>query len=268
MIGAVAVMLLSAWSDLPDAGRAAQIAALSSQPLPARLLTASRDFLGTPYVVSPLGEGEGRDRDPLLRFDAVDCLTFVEETMALATTPTPDALLPTLSDIRYHAAPAWEAREHVMEAQWLPGNIARGHLKDVTRALGGAAVVQVMKRLDDRAWASPSGAALALPRAAQPRGDYLLDVIPPQQAVALLGKAPEGTVVVVVRADRPNLVTRVSHVGFLVHGSKGPMLRHASRTFGKVVDEPLAAYVGRNLGYAKWTVAGFALFEVQPLTRP
>ena len=29
-----------------------------------------------------------------------------------------------------------------------------------------------------------------------------------------------------------------------------------------VVDESLDSYLQRNLGYAKWTVEGFALFEV------
>jgi hypothetical protein len=54
----------------------------------------------------------------------------------------------------------------------------------------------------------------------------------------------------------------VSHVGFLVHKPSGPHLRHASRSFGRVVDEPLSKYLERNLGYGKWTVEGLSVFEV------
>ena len=66
---------------------------------------------------------------------------------------------------------------------------------------------------------------------------------------------------VVVRADRPSLVTRVSHVGVLVQSAKGPMLRHASRSFKKVVDEPVSRYLTRNLDFAQWTIEGLALYE-------
>ena len=51
-----------------------------------RLIAVSSMFLDTPYLNSPLGEGAGHppDPDPLIRFDGVDCTTFVEQTMALA----------------------------------------------------------------------------------------------------------------------------------------------------------------------------------------
>jgi hypothetical protein len=71
---------------------------------------------------------------------------------------------------------------------------------------------------------------------------------------------------VVVRADRPWLVTRISHVALLVQTPKGPMLRHASRSFKKVVDEPVARYLGRNLDFGLWTIEGLALYE--PLLKP
>jgi hypothetical protein len=73
-------------------------------------------------------------------------------------------------------------------------------------------------------------------------------------------------ILVVVRADKPSLVTRVSHVGVLVQSPKGPVLRHASRSFKKVIDEPLAHYLSRNLDFAAWTIEGLAVFE--PLEAP
>ncbi len=239
------------------------------RPLGERLEAVSAKFLGVAYVASPLGEGKGKDPDPLIRYDAVDCLTFVEETIALSLASSPESVVPLLTRIRYEGeSPDYEARNHVMEAQWLPSNLKKGFLKDVTRAVGGPQTVRVKKRLDDAAWASRSGAWLGLSPEGQRRGDFEWDLIPASAAQERLKAAPTGTVVVVVRADRPRMVTRISHVGFLIHKKKALFLRHASRSFGKVVDEPLANYLGRNLAYAKWTVEGVSLYAVQPVLSP
>ena len=183
--------------------------------------------------------------------------------MSLA--PSPDGVVPLLTRIRYEGeSPDFETRNHVMEAQWVPSNLKKGFLKDITRAIGGDQTVKVKKSLDDVAWGSKSGASLGLSREGQKRGDFEWDLIPATIAQDKLKAAATGTLVVVVRADRPKMVTRISHVGFLIHKKTGLFLRHASRSFGKVVDEPLANYLGRNLAYAKWTVEGVSLYSVQP----
>ncbi|MBS1150690.1 MAG: ribose-5-phosphate isomerase [Myxococcaceae bacterium] len=238
---------------------------VAGRPLSDRLEAVSARFLGTPYVVSPLGEGAGKDPDPLVRYDAVDCLTFVEQAIALSLAPSADGVVPLLTRIRYEGdRPDFEQRNHVMEAQWVPSNLKKGFLKDLTRTVGGERTVRVKKSLDDVAWGSKSGASLGLSREGQRRGDFEWDLIPAALAQQALSAAPNGTVVVVVRADRPKMVTRISHIGFLIHKKSGMFLRHASRSFGKVVDEPLANYLGRNLAYAKWTVEGVSLYGVQP----
>ncbi len=262
MTPAVLLVLAAApWSSMGGAQRADAMAELRALPMRERVLRASEGFLGTPYVLSPLGEGEGRDPDPLVRLDAVDCVTMVEQAMALAAAPSESALVATLNGIRYAATPSWESRLHVMEAQWLPHNVERGWLRDVTREYGGPNTRRVTKALTDATWKEKSAQGLALPTAHQPKGAFELDIIPAQEAAAALAKAPAGLLVVVVRADRPWLVTRVSHVGVLVQTAKGPALRHASRSFKRVVDEPVRSYVGRNLDFGKWTIEGLALYE-------
>jgi hypothetical protein len=219
-------------------------------------------LVGVKYVNSPLGEGEGKDPDPRFRTDAFDCLTFVETAIAL--TLSPQAPQPVLDRIRYGGdTVSYGERNHVMEAQWLPHNVEKGFLRDVTKQYGGDATVHVVKRIDERAWSAKEGVSLGLDHEHQAKGEFGLDIVPASVALEKLKGAPDGTVVVVVRSDRPHLVTRISHVGFLLHKKKGLFMRHASRTFGRVVDEDVTSYLGRNLGYAKWTVEGFALFEVQ-----
>ncbi|MFO0596592.1 MAG: DUF1460 domain-containing protein [Myxococcaceae bacterium] len=249
------------WSSLGDSQRADAMAELQRLPtLRERVLEATSRFVGTEYVLSPLGEATGRDADPLVRWDAVDCVTMIEESIALSTA-SPQTLVETLTALRYDGAPAWDNRLHVMESQWLPVNVQRGYLADVTAQYGGPKVKTVKKVITAATWKEKSGASLALPEGKRTIGSWDLNIVPADVAAEALKNAPAGLLVVVVRADRPWLVTRVSHVGVLVQGPKGPMLRHASRSFKKVVDEPLARYLTRNLDFGQWTIEGLALFE-------
>lgn len=265
MISAVLLVLAAAtpWSTMDEAQRAEAMTQIQKLPtMRERILAASEGFLGTAYLLSPLGEGEGKDADPLIRFDAVDCLTLVEESFALSCAP-PASLVERLSAIRYAGTPSWDNRLHVMESQWIPEQLARGNLKDVTRQFGGDETRVVKKVITAQTWKEKGALGLGLSAEHQLTGAFTLDVIPAALAPKLLATAPAGLLVVVVRADRPWLVTRVSHVGVLVQGTKGPMLRHASRSFKKVVDEPLSRYVSRNLDFGTWTIEGLALFEPQ-----
>ncbi len=248
-----------------DAGeRSKARAAAASLPINQRVLALSEGFKGAKYVVSPLGEGTGPDPDPLERYDAVDCLTFVEEVIALAIAPDDDHVLSTLTCLRYGPAEAtYENRNHVMEAQWLPRNVDKGYLKDVARQYAKDFTRTASKKLTEENWQTTAGKSLNLSPSGQVRGTFNLDMVPVAHALEVLKTVPSGTVVVVIRADRPTQVTRISHVAFLVQGPKGPQLRHASRSFGKVVDEPAEKYLKRNLDYGAWTIEGLGLFEVR-----
>lgn len=257
----LALLSASPWSTLSEEARADEMAALKQLPtLRERIAAATSRFVGTPYVLSPLGEGKGRDADPLVRWDAVDCVTMVEEAIALSTAE-PQTLVQTLTSLRYNGAPTWENRLHVMESQWLPVNVRRGLIEDVTAKYGGRATRKVKKTITAETWKQKVGAALELPPEKQTIGVWEFDLLPSAEAVAALKGAPEGLLVVVVRADRPNSVTRVTHIGVLLQSPKGPLLRHASRSFKKVVDEPLDRYLSRNLDFGQWTIEGLALFE-------
>jgi Protein of unknown function (DUF1460) len=254
----------NAFEALDGGARDELLGRLKAEPWPQRLAEAAGSFLGTRYVLSPLGEGEGRDADPLLRFDAFDCLTLVEESLALGLAPDEQGLVPVLNRIRYGGAPAWNTRLHVMESQWLPHQVQAGLLTDVTREYGGRATRRVTKVVTPATWRAPLGRSLHLEPRDQPVGTYALDIIPAARAAAALAHAPSGLVVVVVRADSPRLVTRVTHVAVLLQTPAGPALRHASRSYGKVVDEPLDRYLARSLEYGAWTVEGLALYRPGP----
>ncbi len=244
------------------------LASAAARPFAERLLEVSAGFLGTPYVHSPLGEGEGPDPDPTFRLDAVDCLTFVEETLALAAAKGSEArLLPTLSALRYGAAPRYEQRNHLMEAQWLPNNVRRGFLREVTDRYGGADVVSAEKVIAQAAWQSKSSLQLQLPPAAQRTGSFGFRLLPLDKVMGHARQIPSGTVLIVVREDKPMKVTRVTHLGFVVQRGTRTYLRHAARNnYMRVIDEDLETFLTRNSRYEKWRVSGVSLYEPRERT--
>ncbi|MFP2931520.1 N-acetylmuramoyl-L-alanine amidase-like domain-containing protein [Pyxidicoccus sp. 3LG] len=252
------------WVGLSPEQRAALVAESADAPLPERLLRMSERFINTPYVLSPLGEGAGVDPDPTFRLDAVDCLTFVEQSLALGLSRSEADVAPLLEHIRYASTPSYEDRNHLMEAQWLPNNIRKGFLADVTRRYGGEDAVPVTKSLTPLTWQSRSSAALGLPQERRPVGTYSLNMLPLERVMAHARAIPSGTILVVLREDLPLKATRVTHLGFVVQRKKRTFLRHASRGgYNRVVDEDLETFLARNARYAKWKVTGVSLFEVR-----
>jgi hypothetical protein len=256
---------------LSDTERAAAWARVREKPLAERIVALSEPFLGTPYEVSPLGEGQGPDPDPLFRYDKVDCLTFVEETLALSLAHAFEDTEKWASTLRYGAGPSYDNRNHLMEAEWLPHNAEKGFLREVTRLYGGAGVVEADEVLSDKAWASPSGRALHLPPERQVTGRYPLWVIPLSAAEQKLATAPSGTLVLVVREDSPFHVTRVSHLGFLVHQGARIVLRHATKGWvNQVTDEELSHFLGRIARHNETDprkVMGLSLWQVLERTQ-
>jgi hypothetical protein len=275
MTSAAALLVLAVaaaperWDALDDRGRAEVVAGMQGLPLAGRMLAVSERFLGTPYGFSPLGEGAGVDPDPRLRWDRVDCLTLVEETMALALARKPEELLPVLDHIRYRGGVvSYPARNHLMEAGWLPANAEAGYVRDVTLALGGGDAVVGTKLLLPAAWASPLARTLGLPVEAQVQGAFALGVLPLDRVLVHAPGFPDGTVLLVVRADGPDRLTRVSHLGLIVQRGGKTYLRHATTVPPKtVVDEELGHFLARHRRYP-WKVVGVSLWEVRDPRAP
>lgn len=249
----------------------------------ARLLAASDKFLGLPYVLGPLGEGaEGEfDRGPLVSFTGLDCTTFVEETMAFALVGTEAQALDVLRRIRYQGgAISYQARNHFTELDWLPNNIAAGFLKDITAEVAGDRARIARKTISKREWYAKKSAAdlegfdqetPAQREARAARWRALGAALPDQQAALayaplealaeLLPRIPSGTVVSIVREDRPDRPTLVTHQFFIFDGPGGKIIRHAAQ--GKqVLDVPAAQYIA-GLGASSWRVLGFNLAAVK-----
>jgi hypothetical protein len=229
-----------------------------SAPLAERIDAISALWLGKPYKLGPLGEGLGAqtDSDPITRYDVFDCLTYVEEVMALAMSPDPKRAHELRMAMRYTQDPAtYENRRHFMLAEWVPGTQQDGWMRDITAELPGAEPRS--KTVTSQTWAGwKKRKAFPLSDARLPVGTMDFHVLPLTVTSETLEAIPDGAVIFTVRALWDHLPIAISHVGIKVPGDK-PTMRHASRMGQRVVrDDDLNWYV-KHLGtYKNWPSEG------------
>lgn len=240
--------------------------ALATVPAGAsRTLAASRGFLGTAYVHSPLGEGAGPDRDPRIRWDGVDCLTLVETSLALGNASNLEEARLLLDDIRYAdgTAPRFENRLHLMEAQWIPDQIRKGYLEEVTARYGGDATVEASISYDEARWKSRPGSLSHVPWSESLRGRHSVPMIPIADAIRIAPTLPAGLVIDVVRMPRTDRINRITHTGLIVEIGGAKYVRHAAFNRGEVIDEPIERFLRRHAGMRRWRVAGIHLLAIR-----
>ncbi len=225
-------------------------------PLGERVGAVSAPFLGLPHVDGPTGEGREPDEDPPARYDAFDCLTFVEEVLALVLAPDPAEVGTYRTALRFLDGQAtYATRNHFFEWEWVPRNVASGFLEDVTEALGGAVVHE--KEVSTQVWNRwRRRPRFVLPDERFPTGRFRLAVLPLEAALAAVSRIPPGAIVVTVRTPVPHLPLVVTHVGLMVPG-RVPTMRHATHlSTHNVRDDSLAWYVQHLKEYTRWPVAG------------
>lgn len=244
----------------PELARVVRDAA--NLPLPARLDAVSRALLDRPYVIDPLGEGVPPDPDPLARYDVFDCLTFVEEVLALSLAGDLGHVGAVRNALRYgDAPPGYAARRHFMELQWIPGNVDAGWLRVTTGDFGE--VVHLERAWTAANWANWAGRAKFHHTDAElPVGTMALDVLPLATARAVADRIPPGSILLTVRSDQPWKPLWITHVGFVFRGDDGrAIVRHATKTSGRTRDGSLEAYLEKLETYPNWPVLGVAILE-------
>jgi hypothetical protein len=214
----------------------------------ARLAETVRAAEGTPYADGPLGEGPGApyDDDPLADFSRVDCVTFVEQTVALAAAPGLDEAVDLLQRIRYRDGVVdFGSRNHFLLADWIPNN---PFCTEITGSLG-VPTVALTRTIDRRAFFERAGAAELgdgiAPEAVTIRYAAATD------AARAAGKMPSPALVVFV--GRTDWLFAL-HCGIFVREGEGPgVVYHASSKAGKVVAEPLEGFFEGDSRYLGFT---------------
>ena len=247
---------------MPVAGRAREVRA---SPLGERIERVSRAFLGLPYLNDAAGEGQGIDPDPPSRYDAFDCLTFVEEVLGLTLAGDP-LYAPVVRDaLRYAGVPAYDHRRHFMEAQWIPGAIRNGLLEDITARVGRARVLR--KDVTTEVWRRWKRRGLfTLPDTALPVGAWSLNYLDLAEAVAAVPRIPAGALVVTLREERAYSPVVVTHISMVVPPPEGAppgaeaRMRHATRMGLRTVrDDRLGWYAAHLRDYVNWPSLGITV---------
>ncbi len=244
----------------PDLARAALDA--RSLPLAQRMRAVSEPLLGLPYLADSHGEGRGVDPDPPARYDTFDCLTFVEEVLALSLSGDPTHAAQVRSALRWDGEPSYATRRHFMELQWIPDNLAAGWLVDTTDDYGRP-VQRFEREVTAGTWRAWGRRSLFAHSDEQlPVGTMALDVLSLEDAMAVVDQLRPGTIVLTVRQDRPWIPIWITHLGFVLANAEQPTVRHATRMSSRVVrDHPLEWYVEHVGTYSNWPTAGIALLE-------
>ena len=100
-----------------------------------RLEFISYFFLGRPYILGSLGEGEGAEIDqfPRFRTDSFDCETYVTTVLAAALSNNNQEFQYYLLNIRYFkGVRKYINRNHFTDLDWNGNNQKQGFVKDIT----------------------------------------------------------------------------------------------------------------------------------------
>jgi hypothetical protein len=186
----------------------------------------SRALLGARYQGHTLIGSPAKPEQFVVRDDAFDCVTYCEVVLAAAIVAHSDEFEPELRRVRYdHGQVQWDRRNHYF-ADWCQRNVENGICVAVEPERG----VAVHK-------------TVSADRALGPRS-VLMTVVP---AAALLQRtdalAPSD--IVGFTSRRSNL--DYFHTGLIAFAKDGALLlRHASQSRGRVIEESMPAFVAAN----------------------
>jgi hypothetical protein len=199
------------------------------EDLGSRLARISAHLVGRPYRVEPLIGSPVEEEQLVSRLDGFDCVTFVESVIALAGCRDAEEYEPRLKALRYRDGQVkWSERNHYMSL-WLDRNEATGAVGRVLR----------------ERWVTEETARILRCLEGFPAFERSLEYLPVGRVEELYRDARSGDLVCFV-STRDDLDTY--HVGMLVRQGAPlpPLLRHASRSAGQVVEETLAEFLQRN----------------------
>ncbi|HOV73707.1 MAG TPA: DUF1460 domain-containing protein [Candidatus Hydrogenedentes bacterium] len=217
-----------------------------------RIIAIARDSLGTPYANGPLGEGPGApfDADPLMDLARVDCVTFIEQSIALAASHSRQEAHDRLQKIRYKdGIVAFEHRNHFMEADWVVNN---RFCRDVSQKLK-TATVDATRIIGRKKFFELSKAPDLASKT--PNQTLTLTYVPAAEARKAAKRLPSPAIILCIGKQDWLFVL---HCGLFIREADGrPMLYQASSTEGKVVASDFVDFFansGRYLGFTAYAI--------------
>lgn len=245
------------WAQSPNSVefRLQQLSSVDRGPQPGSTLVAiGYQLLGTPYQAGTL-EQPGKEQ-LLIRLDALDCWTFVEQTVALTLlnenieTVSLPKFKEQVQKLRYRNGKlnGYGSRIHYF-TEWLIQAANNGYLRDITQELGGipdprkinfmSANVQKYPSLQDQEAYETVQAAEAFLNL---QTKYF---IPKARVRSIENQLQEGDIIAITTSIKG---LDVSHEGIAVRKNGRIYLLHASSDHKKVMltQEPLSDYLAQK----------------------
>lgn len=198
-----------------DLSRYLQWYALQPEGLSDRVVHFARMSLGQPYKLFVLGEFpyELTDPDPLYCLKASDCVTFVEQTYAMALAHDWPSFFQTLQKLRYKdGVIGFQTRNHFTEADW---NLNNAWLfEEVTATLAPISAATMQTRIDRAAFFRKAGIERSDPVQIV-EGNY----IPRERIEGVMGALRDADVIEFVREG--GAYKSVTHLGLIAHDRSG-----------------------------------------------
>ena len=230
-------------------------AASKNAPFSQRLAEVVHDSVGMPYADGPLGEGpDGRyDKDPLMDPHRVDCVTFVEQSVALAASSSYQDAFALLQRIRYQDGKIdYETRNHFMISDWLAHN---AWCRDVSRDLGVSPTL-LTRTISRRGFFQRVKAPELGKRTADQ--DVTIHYIPTASASAAETQLPSPALIVFI-GQKPTWLFAL-HTGIYLRDADGTgHLYHASSAASHVIAASLPEYIESQ----KTRYLGFTAYAIQ-----
>lgn len=208
---------------------------------PQRLRYFSGALLGRPYFLGPTGEGRFGTVEPapLADLHRFDCVTYIENVMALSASRTPAGYLEALLPLRYRSDTlSYAARNHFFVEDWLKDNHRLARLK---RFPGDSLVKKPIAKtrfFESKGLPGPAADPIAS-----------IPMVPYEAALKLIEGWKEKDSFLGVAFATGIEGLDVTHTGFLVSGPAGkPMLRNASSLEDKVTDQDFLEYLKSRKG--------------------
>lgn len=212
----------------------------TARSMEARLDEASGFFLDYDYAQNPLSGGPDFKEVFRASLGAFDCVTYMESVMALAASSNPDEFAKHLRQIRYKNGKVdWFERNHYMTA-WLANNKRMGALADLTRGPETIAKTRTLNVVQ----------GLASRR-------VTFRCFPKRRLATIRRRMRTGDLILFV-STRKRL--DVFHTGILIRRNDRVLMRHATRSASKVIEQDLADFLKKN------RMSGFIL--ARPICRP
>jgi D-alanyl-D-alanine carboxypeptidase/D-alanyl-D-alanine-endopeptidase (penicillin-binding protein 4) len=212
------------------------------------------DSIGTPYQDGPLGEGPNGqfDTDPLIDLKRVDCVTYVEQTVAMTTARSYSALVENLQKIRYKGGRiGFEQRNHFMISDWVRNN---AWCREMTHEIP-VKTEQVNRTISKKDFFKKVNAAEVGQRTKDEQ--VALTIVPTELTAQAEAGIPDGSLVVFV--GKVDWLFSL-HCGMYIRDEDGNgSLVHASSKAGKVVSMPLTQYMQDQ----SQRYIGFSVYEME-----